>query len=79
MKHAVNFLLLGLIILSLAGCTRMVTRMPADSADALIVVSAEEVDLNDDLDFAALEMAIDRSVAYYEGSGRNNVTGWRIN
>ena len=73
MKHAVNFLLLGLIILSLVGCTRTITRMPADSADALIAVSAEELDFNDDLDFAALDLAIDRSVAYYEGSGRNGV------
>ena len=69
MKNAVNFLLLGLIILFLAGCTRTITRMPADSADALIAVTAEEVDLSDDLDFAALDLAIDRSVKYYEGSG----------
>jgi membrane-bound lytic murein transglycosylase A len=73
MKHAVNFLLFGLIILFLAGCTRTITRMPVDSADALIVVSAEELDFNDDLDFAALDLAIDRSVAYYEGSGRNGI------
>ena len=73
MKHAVNFLLLALIILLLAACTRTITRMPADSADALVLVNAEQVDLNDDLDFAALDLAIDRSVAYYDGCGRNSV------
>ena len=73
MKHVVNFLLLGLIILSVAGCTRTVTRMPAPSADALIAVPAEQVDLNDDLDFASLELAIDRSVKYYEDSSQNSV------
>ena len=41
--------------------------------DVLIVEPAEQVDLNDDLDFASLELAIDRSVAYYEDSGQNNV------
>jgi membrane-bound lytic murein transglycosylase A len=73
MKHAVNFLLLGLIILSVAGCTRTAIRMPAPSAVALIAVPAEQVDLNDDLDFASLELAIDRSVQYYEGSSQNSV------
>jgi membrane-bound lytic murein transglycosylase A len=73
MKYAVKFLLLGLIILSVAGCTRSVTRMPTPSAVALIAVPAEQVDLNDDLDFASLELAIDRSVQYYEGSSQNSV------
>ncbi len=73
MKHAVNFLLLGLIILSVAGCTRTVIRMPAPSAVALIAVPAQQVDLNDDLDFSSLELAIDRSVQYYEGSSQNSV------
>jgi len=73
MRHAVNYLLLGLILLSLAGCTRGVVRMPAPSADTFILVSGEQIDLDDDLDFASLELAIDRSVKYYEGSGRNSV------
>jgi membrane-bound lytic murein transglycosylase A len=73
MKHAVNYLLLGLILLSLVGCTRGVVRMPAPSADTFILVPGEQIDLDDDLDFALLELAIDRSVKYYEGSGRNGV------
>ena len=73
MKHAVNYLLLGLIFLSLAGCTRGVVRMPAPSADTFILLPGEQIDLDDDLDFALLELAIDRSVKYYEGSGRNSV------
>ena len=47
--------------------------MPATPADTFILVPAEKVDLNDDLDFASLELAIDRSVQYYEGSGQNSV------
>ena len=73
MKNAVNFLLLGLIILSLAGCTRAIPLIPAPSAETITAVPAEQVDLNDDLDFASLELAIDRSVKYYEGSGQNCV------
>jgi membrane-bound lytic murein transglycosylase A len=73
MKSATKFLLIGLIILSLAGCTRAVPLMPAPSADTFILVPAEQVDLDDDLDFASLELAIDRSVKYYEGSGQNSV------
>jgi membrane-bound lytic murein transglycosylase A len=73
MKHAVNYLLLGLILLSLVGCTRGVVRMPAPSADTFILVPGEQIDLDDDLDFVSLELAIDRSVQYYEGSGRNGV------
>ena len=73
MKNAVNFLLLGLIILSLAGCTRAIPLIPAPSAETITAVPAEQVDLNDDLDFASLELAIDRSVKYYEGSGQNFV------
>lgn len=45
--------------------------MPASSADTFILVPGEQIDLDDDLDFAALDLAIDRSVKYYEGSGRN--------
>jgi len=73
MKNTVNFLLLGLIILSLAGCTRAVPLIPAPSAETITAVPAEQLDLNDDLDFASLELAIDRSVQYYEGSGQNCV------
>ena len=73
MKKTVNFLLLVLIILSLAGCIRTIRRMPSSPADALVVAPAEQLDLNDDLDFVSLDLAIDRSVAYYEGSGRNGV------
>jgi len=71
MKSAVSYLLLVLILLSLAGCTRGVVLMPASSADTFILVPGEQIDLDDDLDFAALDLAIDRSVKYYEGSGRN--------
>jgi membrane-bound lytic murein transglycosylase A len=73
MKYTTNFLLIVLIILSLAACTRTVSRMYATPEDALVVVSEEQIDLNDDLDYAFLDLAIDRSIRYYEGSGQKRV------
>jgi len=73
MKYVIKILLLGLIILSLAGCMRGFPLISAPPVETFILVPAEQVDLDDDLDFASLELAIDRSVQYYEGSGRNSV------
>jgi len=73
MRYATKFILTGLIILSLAGCTRTVSRMSTPPEEALIVVSEEQIDLNDDLDYASLELAIDRSIKYYESSGQKRV------
>ncbi|MEI7997876.1 MAG: MltA domain-containing protein, partial [Methylococcaceae bacterium] len=39
----------------------------------LVVVSQEQIDLSDDLDYASLYLAIDRSIRYYEGSGQKRV------
>ena len=47
--------------------------MSAPSEEALIVVSEEQIDLNDDLDYASLDLAIDRSIKYYEGYGQKKV------
>ena len=73
MKYTNKFLLIVLVILSLAACTRTVSRMSAHPEEALIVVSEELIDLNDDLDYASLDLAIDRSINYYEGSGQKRV------
>ena len=73
MKYTPKFLLIVLIILSLAACTRTVSRLSVPPEDALIAVSEEQIDLNDDLDYASLDLAIDRSINYYEGSGQKGV------
>jgi len=73
MKYTTKFLLIGLITLSLAACTRTVSRMSTPPEDALVVVSQEQIDLSDDLDYASLDLAIDRSIKYYEGSGQKRV------
>ena len=73
MKYVIKILLLGLIILSLAGCMRGFPLISAPPVETFILVPAEQIDLDDDLDFASLDLAIDRSVQYYEGSGRNSV------
>ena len=73
MKYTTKFLLIVLVILSLAACTRTVSRMSAPPEDSLVVVSEEQIDLNDDLDYASLDLAIDRSIRYYESSGQKKV------
>jgi len=40
--------------------------------DALVSVSEEQIDLSDDLDYASLDMAIDRSIKYYESSPKDH-------
>ncbi len=72
MKYTSKFLLIGLIILSLVACTRTVSRMQTLPKDALVSVSEEQIDLSDDLDYASLDMAIDRSIKYYESSPKDH-------
>ena len=62
------FLLLLMVVVALNGCVRKVTVTPAR---ALTEVSAELLAFDDDLDTASLTMAIDRSLHYYEGAGRD--------
>ena len=73
MKYTTKIFLIALIILSLAACTRTVSQMQTPPEEALVSVSEEQIDLNDDLDYASLDLAIDRSINYYEGYGRNGI------
>ncbi|MCK7507333.1 MAG: hypothetical protein MZV70_27000 [Desulfobacterales bacterium] len=85
MKHLQNlFLLLLIVFVALTGCARKVTYKPgvAPPDRALMQVDTSGMDFNDDLDIASLVLAIDRSLAYYDGAGRNQMfridgpTGW---
>ena len=66
MKYTTKIFLIALIILSLAACTRTVSQMQTPPEEALVSVSEEQIDLNDDLDYASLDLAIYRSINYYE-------------
>jgi len=63
------FLLLLMVVVALTGCMRKLTVTPPERA--LTEVSAESLAFDDDLDTASLTMAIDRSLHYYEGAGRD--------
>ncbi len=76
MKHLQNlFLLLLIVFLALTGCARKVTYKPGVTSPdrALMQVDASGLDFNDDLDIASLMLAIDRSLAYYDDAGRNQM------
>ena len=76
MKYLQNlFLLLLIVFVALTGCARKVTYKPgvAPPDRALMQVDASGLDFNDDLDIASLVLAIDRSLAYYDGAGRNQM------
>jgi membrane-bound lytic murein transglycosylase A len=47
--------------------------IPLPSADPLSLVDSSSIDFTDDLDIDSLDLAIDRSIHYYEGAGRNYV------
>jgi membrane-bound lytic murein transglycosylase A len=68
-----GFFILILIFLALTGCVRSVSRMSAPPVEPLSLVSAAEFNFADDLDFDSLDLAIERSLHYYDGPGRDNV------
>ena len=74
MKYALNvFLLLLMVVVALNGCMRKVTYKPGapPPAHALTEGDAESLDFDDDLDTASIILAIDRSLNYYDGAGRD--------
>jgi len=72
MKYPQNvFFLLLMVVIALTGCMRKVTVMPPERA--LAEVSAESLVFDDDLDTGSLTMAIDRSLHYYDGAGRDQM------
>ncbi len=74
--------LLLIVLLALSGCAkRAVYLYDIPPERALERVDAAQIDLSDDLDAASLLLAIDRSLAYYDGAGRNqvfNMAGRRV-
>lgn len=76
MKHLRNLCLLTLIVaVVLIGCTRKVIYQPttAPPERALADVQAGSLEFVDDLDNASLLLAIDRSLLFYDGAGRDQI------
>jgi membrane-bound lytic murein transglycosylase A len=73
MKFWRSFFILILIALVIVGCARKVPRISTPSGVTLSPVSAADIDFADDLDVASLDLAIERSLHYFDSSGRNNV------
>lgn len=63
------FLLIG----AMTGCAGRISRIISPKVEPLSRVDASAIDFIDDLDIDSLDLAIKRSISYYEGSGRNNV------
>jgi membrane-bound lytic murein transglycosylase A len=61
------------IVILVAGCGRTLSRFSLPSAEPLSLISAEDIEFADDLDVDSLKLALERSIHYYDGAGRNNV------
>ena len=76
MKHLRSvFLLLLMVFVVVTGCVRRGFYEPQTTtpSHALAQVDAGSLDLDDDLDAASLLIAVDRSLKYYDGAGRDQV------
>jgi membrane-bound lytic murein transglycosylase A len=73
MKCWRNIFLLIIIAAFLSGCMRAVPKVSVKSLQSFSPVVAADINFTDDLDPASLELAIERSINYYENAGRNKV------
>ena len=73
MKFWRNLFVIILILLVMIGCARKAQRISLPKAESLSAVNASDIDFADDLDRESLDLAIERSIHYYEGAGHGNV------
>jgi len=73
MKYSRNLFLLIIIAAFISGCMRTVPKASVKSLQSFSPVVAEDINFTDDLDLASLELAIERSINYYENAGRDKV------
>jgi membrane-bound lytic murein transglycosylase A len=73
MKFWRNFFLLILILVVMTGCAGRISRILLPQAEPLSRVDASDIDFTDDLNIESLDLAIRRSISYYEGAGHDNV------
>lgn len=71
----IYFLLLLTVMALAAGCAKKEAFRPEalPPEGSLVAADAQQLDLVDDLDAESLLTAIDRSLLYYDGSGRNQI------
>ncbi|MDD3249378.1 MAG: MltA domain-containing protein [Smithellaceae bacterium] len=71
----IYFLLPLMVMVLAAGCAKKEAFRPEapPPEEALVAVDAERLDFVDDLDAESLLLAVDRSLRYYDGSGKNQV------
>jgi membrane-bound lytic murein transglycosylase A len=65
--------LLFIVIFSVGGCMRAPGQLPVTPSETFVRVHAADIDFSDDLNFKSLERAVERSIRYYEGAGKNYV------
>ncbi len=74
MKYLLKiFLIIIAVSFSFSGCMRAAYKPSSKSLESFVFVKANDIDFGDDLEPASLEAAIDRSIHYYEGAGRNKL------
>ncbi|HPC86566.1 MAG TPA: MltA domain-containing protein [Smithellaceae bacterium] len=71
----IGLLLMLAVLVLLAGCAKREAFRPEPPrpGEALVPADARRLDLVDDLDVESLLTAIDRSLLYYDGSGKNQI------
>ncbi len=71
----IGLLLMLAVLVLLAGCAKREAFRPEPPrpGEALVPADARRLDLVDDLDAESLLVAIDRSLLYYDGSGKNQI------
>lgn len=75
MKYLLKIFLIIIITFSFSfsGCMRAAYKPSSKPLESFVSVEAADIDFGDDLEPASLDRAIDRSIRYYEGAGRNKL------
>lgn len=73
MKYSLKIFLFIIMAISFGGCMRAASHPSLKTFESLVPADPAEIVFLDDLELASLETAIDRSIRFYEGRGRNNV------
>lgn len=71
MKYLLKIFLIIIIAVSFSGCMRAAHKPSLKPFESFAWVKATDIDFSDDLEPASLDAAIDRSIHFYEGAGRN--------
>jgi membrane-bound lytic murein transglycosylase A len=73
MTFRLNLFLFIAIIMAVTGCARKIPVIAPPQPEAVFRVDISDIDFTDDLDMNSLDLAIERSLHYYNGAGRNDV------